>query len=229
LSDIITERKENLSIRKVKKGTLKDEIADQIKRLILNNDLRPGQPIVIDRLAAQFGVSHTPVREALAKLELEGLVVLSSYSNPRVGEISAEDVREVYEMRMMVECWATEHAVLNLSDEQIEEIDQALTEARADALKNDYKAHMKADLLIHESILNATENKFFRQLAHRVQDGSIRVRSLVEATGSQQDILPIIDEHENILQALKARDSDLACAAMRTHLENGLIRTLAVL
>ena len=224
-----TQSQVDLPIRKVKKGALRDQVSEQIKELILANRLRPGQLIVIDKLAADLGVSHTPVREALAKLELEGLVVLNLYQNPRVAEVNAIDVREVYEMRIMVECWAVESAARNLSDENIEKVKAMLQVARRDAMVNNYQAHLKSDLFLHEIIMRSTSNSLYWHLAQRVHERSIRIRSLVEATGNLREVLTIIDEHDQIVNALHAHDPVTSVQLMRTHLENGLKRTLSVL
>jgi DNA-binding GntR family transcriptional regulator len=217
------------SITKVEKSTLKNQISSQIKELILTNRLQPGQPIVIDKLAEEFGVSHTPVREALAMLERDGLIELSSYQNPRVANVTAADVREVYEMRLMTESWAVEQAARRLSDAQIEHIDQLLQVARDEADVNNYSPHLKVDLLLHETILRCTNNNLFWKMAQRIHERSIHVRSLVEAKGSVQDIHTIIDEHFLIMRALRAHDPEQSRMAMVAHLEAGYKRTLLVL
>lgn len=218
-----------LSIQKVTKGTLKNQISAQIKELILTNSLQPGQPIVIDKLADEFGVSHIPVREALAMLERDGLVELNSYQNPKVADVTAVDVKEVYEMRLMVESWAVVRAAKNLTDAQIEHIDELLDVARKEAAFNNYAPHLKVDLLLHETILRSTNNKLFWTLAQRIHERSILVRSLVEVKGTIHDINQIIDEHCLITEALRAHDAERACKAMVTHLKNGCGRTLNTL
>ena len=217
------------SIKGVAKNTLKNQISKEIKDLILTNTLRPGQAIVIDKLAEEFGVSHIPVREALVMLERDGLVELNSYQNPRVAGVTAADVRDVYEMRLMVEGWAIERAAQNLTDAQIEHIDELLRIARSEAAANNYGPHLKADLLLHETILRSTENKLFWMLAQRIHERSILVRALVEAKGTVQDINQIIDEHYSITQALRAHDPEQARQAMIAHLQAGFQRTLLAL
>jgi DNA-binding GntR family transcriptional regulator len=216
-------------IMQVHKSTLKNEISNLIKDMILTNRLQPGQPIVIDKLAEEFGVSHTPVREALAMLERDGLIVLNSYKNPQVADVTAKDVTEVFEMRLMTESWAVERAALNLSDAQIDRIDQMLQVARKEAGENNFAPHLKADLLLHETIMRSTHNELFWKVAQRIHERSIHVRALVEASGTAQEIYQIIDEHELIIQALRARDPGQARKAMVAHLEGGEARTLRVL
>ena len=217
------------SIQKVTKSTLKNQISAQIKELILTNSLQPGQSIVIDKLADEFGISHIPVREALAMLERDGLVELNSYQNPKVADVTTADVREVYEMRLLVENWAVVRAAVNLTDGQIEQIDELLEVARKEAALNNYGPHLKADMLLHETILRSTHNKLFWTLAQRIHDRSILIRALVESKGTSQDIIQIIDEHCSITKALRAHDLDQARMAMVAHLEAGRERTLHVL
>lgn len=222
--------KSELAVRqRVNKSTLKDQISSQIKELILANRMSPGQPIVIDKLAEEFGVSHTPVREALAMLERDGLIELNSYQNPRVASVTVSDVQDVYEMRLMVESWAVEHAAVNLSDDQIEHIKNLLEFARKEAAARNYKPHLQVDLILHETLLRSTNNKLFWSLAQRIHEHSILVRSLVEATGTAQEIEQIIDEHSVILQALYTHNPQLSRQALVAHLEAGYKRTLHVL
>ncbi len=216
-------------IKKVKKGTLKDQVAAQIKEMILSNHWQPNQPIVIDEVANELGISHTPIREALAMLELEGLVELSSYSNPRVANITDVDVDEIYEMRKLVECWAIERAAIKLSNIELDELTEMLEVAREEAEKGNFTPHLKSDVYLHEIILRSTGNGLFWYLAQRVHDRSTRVRSLVEATGTNQDVIGIIDEHCRMVNALKTRSPELARKMLIAHLEAGQRRTLVAL
>ncbi len=216
-------------IKKVKKSTLKDVVGAQIKDWILTNQLSPGQPLVIDQIASSLGVSHTPVREALAMLELDGLVELSSYQNPRVADITETDVREVYEMRLLTETWAIERCVLTLSDEILDMFGQMLNKARAEAEQGKFQAHLDSDVTLHQTVLQSTGNALFMMLASKVHERSVRIRSLVEVQGKPQDVCAIISEHDQILAALRKRDPQESRKTMQNHLEAGQLRTLKVL
>lgn len=216
-------------IEKVQRGSLREQIQAQIKKLILTNRLLPGQSIVIDRLASELGVSHTPVREALAMLAHEGLVRMKPYDNPRVTEIDASDVREAWEMRLLLEGWAIGKATLSLSEDALDKIGRSLECARQDAQQSRYDAHLEADIAMHEMILQSTDNRLFGRLAQLVSDQSFRIRSLVEAIARTEQVLGIIDEHCAILEALRARDPELARERLVSHLEAGVQRTLAAL
>jgi len=118
-------------MERIQKGPLRELVRVQIKDLMLTNRLHPGKTIVIDRLADELGVSHTPVREALAVLAQDGLVSMKPYKNPCVAEISVRDVREVWEMRLLLEGWAAGKAALGLSEEALNIIESSLARVRA--------------------------------------------------------------------------------------------------
>jgi DNA-binding GntR family transcriptional regulator len=216
-------------VQKIQRGSLRDQVRVQIKQLILTNRLRPGQTIVIDRLASDLGVSHTPVREALAMLQLDGLVITPPYGNPQVVEIDDSDVRDAWEMRLLLEGWAVTRATSTVSDQDLDVLEESLDRARQDALQSQYDAHLEADVAMHDLIVKAADNKLFDRLAQLVSDQSVRIRSLVEAIASAEEVLTIVDEHCSILEALRARDAALTRERLIAHLEAGMQRTLAAL
>lgn len=216
-------------VEKIQRGPLREQVRDQIKQLILTNQFRPGQPIVIDRLASELGVSHTPVREALAMLQHDGLVVMRPYENPRVAEIEASDVREAWEMRLLLEGWAINQAALRLPEDALDKIADALACARRDAGESRYDSHLESDFALHEMILQATGNRLFERLAQLVNDQSVRIRWLVETIAPAEEVLGMIDEHCAIVQALRARDQELAYERLIAHLKGGRERTLRAL
>jgi DNA-binding GntR family transcriptional regulator len=216
-------------VEKIQRGPLREQVRAQIRQLILTNRLRAGQPIVIDRLASELGVSHTPVREALAMLQHDGLVVMRPYENPRVAGIEASDVREAWDMRLLLEGWAIKEAALRLPEDALDRVSASLASARADAEESRYDGHLKSDFALHEMILQATQNRLFERLAQLVNDQSVRIRWLVETIATVEEVLLIIDEHCAIAQALRARDSELAYERLVAHLKGGKERTLRAL
>ena len=159
-----------VGIQKIPRGPLREQVRIQIKNLILANSLRPGQPVVIDRLASELGVSHTPVREALAMLGHDGWVTMKPYENPRVALIDARYVREAWDMRVLLEGWGINRATEALSDEALDEMDRKLRTARQDAQQSHFEAHLQSDEELHGLILRAAGNKLYERLAKLVSD-----------------------------------------------------------
>jgi DNA-binding GntR family transcriptional regulator len=216
-------------VQKIRRGPLRDQVREQIKELILTNSLRPGQALVIDQLAAHLDVSHTPVREALAMLQHDGLVVMRPYGNPKVAPVRALDVRDAWEMRLLLEGWAIRQAVIHLPDESLDELEHMLDVASNDALESRYDTHLQSDTTLHEMILASAQNTLFKRLSDLVNDRSLRIRSLVESIAPSEQVLEIIDEHRGIVEALRLRDTDLAVQRLDVHLQAGMQRTLAAL
>lgn len=212
-------------IEKVRSNPLRRQAYDQIKDLIVHNKLRPNQEIVIDQLARELGMSHTPVREALIKLELDGLIRMERHRTPRVSEIRLEDIREMYQVRMLMEGWAASQAALNLTDEQLNALTALLDNALAAAQAHHYDIHLTADLEFHEILIRAVPNELFKRMADAVTDQTLRLRSLVQTVATEH-IEQILAEHHSILAALRARDAELARQRMVSHLEAAMLRTL---
>lgn len=214
---------------RIQKAPLREQAAQQIKELILTNQLRPGQKLSIGQLAGYLGVSQTPVREALAMLEPEGLVEMPPYGKPCVTSIEAKDVREVWDMRLLLEGAAIDKATSSLSSQELDELRRDLEGARRDASASDYRAHYRSDLVLHRAILECVHNDLFLELASQVEDRSVRIRTLVEAVANEGDVVTIVDEHLGLVEALRTGDKDAARERLLAHLEAGRERTLAAL
>ncbi len=216
-------------LEKLRNTPLREQVYSQIKSLILTNRLLPGQQIIIDQLTKQLGVSHTPIREALGMLAGDGLVTMGGYKNLRVTEISASDVREIYEARILFEGWAAAKAATNMSQAKLDELCSLLQCVYDDVAQNRYDRYLESDITLHNAILFSGENSLLLRVAQLVNDQSLRIRSLVEAR-RPVDIIPgILDEHQSILDAIRARDPSLARWKMEFHLESAMKRTLSVL
>lgn len=214
-------------IERVRSHALWRQAYEQIKDLIVRNQLRPNQEIVIDQLAQELGMSHTPVREALIKLELDGLVTMERHKTPRVSAISMQDIRDMYAVRMLLEGWAASQAALYLSPEQLYRMAELLERARQEASEHRYAIHLRADLEFHQLILSSVNNALFLRLMTSVTDQTLRLRSLVQTVATDH-IAQIVNEHAEILAALRAREPELARQRMVAHLEAAMRRTLDV-
>jgi len=117
---------DDLSDEKLKVVSLQQIVYERIKKLILTNRLKPGKSLIIDQLTEELGVSHTPVREALAMLKLDGLVVTGYHHTPQVTDIEESDVREIYEVRMMLEGFAIQQVGGKLTPDDLDAMEKSL-------------------------------------------------------------------------------------------------------
>jgi DNA-binding GntR family transcriptional regulator len=212
--------------------SLRERLYESLKEDILTNRFKPGEELQINKLAEEFGVSSTPVREALVRLEGAGLVVLISNRGAQVAPISLEDVKNAWEVRRLLEPHAAEVAARRC---QIVEID-TLYKKMLGIIQGpvDFAAYINSDLEIHELMFKHLSNTLLREILDRVDQQSMRIRYLAESKGNSVGFKPevveqVTKEHLAILDALKERDADQAAAATLEHLINGEARTLKTL
>lgn len=218
--------------RRLLPTSLRERLYESLKEDILTNRFKPGEELQISKLAQEFGVSPTPVREALVSLEGAGLVVLTSNRGARVAPISLEDAQNAWEVRRLLEPHAARVAV---ERSQITEID-ALYEKMLGILKGqvDLAAYVNCDLELHELMFKHLNNTLLREILDRVCQQSMRIRYLAEGRSNVIGFKPevveqVTREHLAILDALKQRDADKAAAAMNDHLLNAEVRALKAL
>ena len=198
---------------------LREEIREQLIDDILSGRLPPGTRIVETRLAQELGVSQAPVREALRDLELFGFVTSSPFRGTQVREISAEDLLEIYPVRAALEAVAARAAASRIDDETLARLEKHVGAMREAAAKGDHRAHVDADYAFHQAIIKASGN---RMLQHVWQTMRLATTTFVTHSMTQlthRSLREIGDRHVPVLEALRARDPNLAEAAMRRHIE----------
>ena len=188
--------------------TLRDNIADIIRKRIIYQELEPGQKIVEQDLAKEFKTRRAPIREALRQLELEGLVNIIPNKGAYVTGISDKDVHDIYMIRSMLEglCvrWATEH----ITQEQLEELDEIilLSEYHMDKGHSDQLTEL--DGRFHQILYEASQSRI---LDHVLSDFHKYVQ-LARRTSvkTEERAIKSIGEHNEILNAIKAKDAEKA-------------------
>jgi len=228
-------------IEQVATETLQEKVYRAIKDSITRNDLLPGQPLSIDELARGLGVSPTPVREALARLAADGLVERARNKTALVAKITAEDVRQVYEVRKLLEPYAASLVAKKLpSDHNLEErlyrvkqeaekIQGILTATSTSLTSSQREAYLGIDLRLQEVILEALGDSLLGKVLSLVGNHSLRIRSFAEAGGEPSRCRLCDDinrEHLMIIEALLSRDSERAQETVKQHLDNAEERTL---
>jgi DNA-binding GntR family transcriptional regulator len=211
---------------KLKVDSLQQRVYTRLKNNILTNKYSPGMPMNIDQLASDLGVSQTPVREALAMLKHDGLVVTDYYKTPIVSMIDEEDVCEVYEVRKILEGYAIEKMGLSLTEEDLKALGDVLEVPKhvtdADELQ---ECLAQSDVQFHGYLSSKVNNSTYFRIFQSVDDMSLRIRTLVLAK-TARNVSIITDEHYAILEALEKKDIKKAVKALDKHLDNACARTL---
>jgi DNA-binding GntR family transcriptional regulator len=180
--------------------------------------LAAGARYSVARLAEQFGVSRTPVREALLLLERQGVVRFERNRGVRILETSAHDLQEVFTLRLLLEVPATYRACGLLTDEDLDALGHELEAMDRLADAGEEGPFMAHDTRFHEIVLAAAGNRRLTALIGQLRD-LVRFRG-ASTVGRSRDLRAIHGEHLAIMAALRARDPVTAAECMRSHLLN---------
>lgn len=208
------------AIAPIERRALHEELADQLRRAIVHGELSPGAKISEKELCEQFGVSRTPVREALKILSTEGLVQLMQNRGASVTDLTWEDMQHAFPVMGALEALAGELACDNATDAQIERAEALQARMIAMFERGDRKGYFRVNEEVHQLIIDASGNTALPRLMRTVS-GQVR-RARYKANLSRERWEQAIAEHEEILAALKARDARRMNRLMKAHLANKL-------
>lgn len=197
---------------------LRDVVFNTLRQAILKGELKPGERLMEIQLAERLGVSRTPVREAIRKLELEGLVLMIPRKGAEVAEITVKDLEDVLEVRAALEELAVKDACDNIGEEELAELEKANREF-AEVLKgDDLIACVHADMKFHEIIYDATNNKRLLQILNNLREQMYRYR--MEYLKDRSTHATLLKEHQDIVMALRGKEKKKAGDAICIHIEN---------
>lgn len=203
-----------------------EQVYQKLAQLIMQNDVAPGSRIVIDQIAAEFGVSSTPVREALAQLEAQGLVTKERLRGYRFAErLTPTEFDELWEFRLLLETNAARQAAGRISIAGRARLlaELATISHSEEHLHDDYesmRAVLEHDLRLHDLILDLAGNSFARRAIKQANVHTRLLRVYFDAEGGRL----AFHEHENIVNAIINGNMDEAESAMREHLEQSFGR-----
>jgi DNA-binding GntR family transcriptional regulator len=208
----------------VKEGrVLADWVTASLREAILHGYFEPGEKLDQDRIAEELEVSRTPVREAVRRLESEGFVEVRPHYGAFIAKVSPQDIREIYEIRRLLEAEVVRQVTLLIPDLVLDELDTSLTETEAQFEAGDSAKHFESDVYFHETLAGFVENKLLKE----VLDGLTNRISIVRRFARLQPGPHLVDsfkEHRAILQAMRQRDPEQAAELMSLHLVNSAIR-----
>ena len=202
---------------------LRDVVFETLRDAIITQVLKPGERLMEIQLADEMGVSRTPVREAIRKLELEGLVIMVPRKGAYVAGVSMKDIHEVYEVRAALEMLAVSLAAERITDEELDALErQVLRESEAEA-SEDTDEHtldniVYIDTTFHDIIYQAANNQRLVQFLNILQEQLQRFRAAsLSRPGRSKTAL---EEHKQIIEALSERNGELAAKLAKEHIDN---------
>ncbi|MBE5063380.1 GntR family transcriptional regulator [Lachnospiraceae bacterium DSM 108991] len=197
---------------------LRDVVFNTLRQAILRGELKPGERLMEIQLANKLGVSRTPIREAIRKLELEGLVLMIPRKGAEVAEITEKSLRDVLEVRRALEELAVELVCEKIADEQIQDLKGAAEDFKASLKEGDITRIAEADVKFHDVIYMATDNQKLIQLLNNLREQMYRYR--VEYLKRSDFHQQLIDEHEEIIETIESGQKDRAVQVVCQHVDN---------
>ena len=195
---------------------LRDVVFQTLRQAILKGELQPGERLMEIKLADRLGVSRTPIREAIRKLELEGLVVMVPRKGAAVANITEKDTKDVLEVRRTLEMFAVEVACDRISAEQLEQLKKAARDFEDSKGSMDVIRIAETDMQFHEIIYEATQNDRLVQMLNNLRENMYRYR--IEYLKDPNYYDRLMREHREILEAIESGDKQRARASMESHI-----------
>lgn len=205
----------------IERRPLHNELAERLRHLIVEGDLAPGEKLSERDLCSQFGVSRTPLREALKVLSTEGLVRLIPHRGAAVSKLTISDLEEAFPIMGALEAVAGELACRHITDEEIAQLRAIHTEMVAEHRAQNLERYFALNQRIHEAILAAARNPTLAQMQRGLAGRVRRARYMANMSAARW--AEAVREHEAILEALSARDGERLATLLKTHLANKLV------
>ena len=197
---------------------LRDVVFNTLRQAILRGELKPGERLMEIQLANKLGVSRTPIREAMRKLENEGLVLMVPRKGAEVAEITEKSLRDVLEVRRALEELSVQLACDKITDEGIEELKKTAKEFEEVVDSEDITVVAAKDVVFHDIIYAATDNPKLIQLLNNLREQMYRFRA--EYLKRSEFHPQLLKEHQEIIEAIINRQKDEAARIMCQHIDN---------
>jgi DNA-binding GntR family transcriptional regulator len=198
--------------------TLQQQAYDFVKAQIMNLELKPGQYITDSEVANRLGISRTPVREALRRLEQEGLLINQARRGWKVYALSLEDIHDIFDIKETLEGMIARRAAACPNEELRRAMVEAMKHMRRAAEDGDVEAWQEADVELHDAIFGMGGNERATNIIQSLNDQWHRVRiGFLAMQGRIQRSNP---EHQAVIESILAGDGEEAERLMRVHLHN---------
>lgn len=197
---------------------LRDVVFKTLRQAILMGDLAPGQRLMEIQLAKQLGVSRTPIREAIRKLELEGLVVMIPRKGAHVASITQKGLNDVLEVRLALEELAVELACKRITEEEILSLHNSLRAFKLAVHAKNLSQIAERDVELHDIIYSATKNDKLILLLNNLREQLYRYR--IEYVKEYDSHNTLTKEHEALIKTVAARDVVRAKAIIADHIKH---------
>lgn len=207
-----------LSSKPLARPTLAVKIVEQLRQLIFDGDLEPGTRLAEEDLSQRFGVSRTPLREALKLLSSEGLITIEPNRGATVTELSMTELAETFPVMGALEALAGELAASNATNEDLSALRLLHDEIVDHYKRRDLKPYFASNQRFHERLVEAAHNQTLKQHYHQLAGRARRAR--YRANLSAKRWAQSVAEHERIIKLLESRDGAALAQTLRAHIDH---------
>ncbi|MBQ1876007.1 MAG: GntR family transcriptional regulator [Selenomonas sp.] len=197
---------------------LREVVCESLREAIRNGTLKPGERLMEIQLAEQLGVSRTPVREAIRKLELEGYVIMMPRRGTYVANMSMSDISDIFEIRSALESLSNGLAAKRITPDELEHLQNLLVMLKPYVEQMDMEKIVELDIEFHDLLYHASRNKRLVGIISNLRDQLTRFRTLSMSYPGRLEAT--MEEHKSIVDAIAAGDSEAARQAAEKHMEN---------
>lgn len=209
---------DNLQVKMDEFLPLRDVVFNTLRQAILTGELKPGERLMEIHLADRLGVSRTPIREAIRKLELEGLVTMIPRRGAEVAQITEKGMIDVLEIRRALDALCVELACDRITDEEMERLKGACDDFDSAVKTGDVKKIAQADVALHDILVQATGNQRLIQMVNNLSEQMYRYRFEYIKDFHQHERL--VEEHRIIYESILNKDKETATQAAKMHIDN---------
>lgn len=196
---------------------LRETVCEALREAIKHGVLEPGERLMEVQLAEELGISRTPVREAIRKLEQEGYVIMIPRRGTYVSNVSVRDVKEIFEIRSALESLSTGLATMRIEPEELDRLRALLTEIEGHIQRHDIDQIVATDIEFHGLLYQVSRNDRLVAIISNLKEQLARFRTLsMSYPGRLQETL---QEHRAMVEAIAAGDVEAARDAAERHME----------
>jgi DNA-binding GntR family transcriptional regulator len=207
----------------IERRSLSEQLYSSIKKMILNQEIKGGEKIYEEKIADSFGVSRTPIREALRQLEKYGLVVLRPRQFAEVVKLKPEDRYYIGKLRIVLDTFAVEECILMATEEDCNHLESLAKETVHYAERGMHPEQFEKDSEFHLEIARISGNPYLLEMAQKLDVKVQLLRTTVYSTEEQIKSGP--SHHLPLVKAIRNKDKKKARELIRTHLEQFYYRT----
>jgi len=196
---------------------LREVVCETLRDAVRRGVLQPGERLMEIQLAEDLGVSRTPVREAIRKLEMEGYVIMMPRRGTYVADLSIRDINEVFEIRTSLESLASGLAAERITEDELEKLQRLLVEIGTHIKNGDMESIVRTDTEFHDLLYQASRNARLVGIISNLREQLTRFRTTSMSYPGR--LKATLEEHRNIVEAIAQGDEKAARKAAEHHME----------